>query len=103
MYRDGTVRTVRNMSQLNADVLAGLVDPGEITIVRRIETIAAGADTALFTGPADEYTITGPDADGWTTVSHTGGTAIDGTDRLRNIDTIAVRGRNASGGHPGRA
>ncbi len=88
VYRNGTVRTVRNMSQLNADVLAGLIDPGEITIVRRIETIAAGADTALFTGPADEYTITGPDADGWITVSHTGGTAIDGTDRLRNIDTM---------------
>jgi len=93
VYNNGTVRTVQTMRELQADVFAGLLNPGNIQIVRRIESIAGNNDVALFSSPQTEYTIT-QNADGTRTVAHDGGPAgpaivgIDGTDTLRGIERM---------------
>ncbi len=89
-YKDGTtVRTVKSLSEIRADAMAGLIDPGDMTIVRRIERPASvgAVDTAVFSGPEDDYTVT-TNADGTVTVAHTGGNGQDGTDTLRNIEVL---------------
>jgi Ca2+-binding RTX toxin-like protein len=89
-YKDGTtVRTVESLNEIRADALAGLIDPGDITIIRRIERPAAGGaiDTAVFSGPEADYDVT-VNGDGTTTVAHTGGNGQDGTDTLRNIEVL---------------
>ncbi|WP_200956447.1 peroxidase family protein [Nocardioides sp. Soil777] len=84
---------VDSLAALQADVFAGRIDPGSLRIVRTIETTPAGTavDTALFTGARTEYTIT-ENADGTTTVAHTGGTGLDGTDTLRGIEAMQFAG-----------
>ncbi|WP_159083677.1 peroxidase family protein [Nocardioides terrigena] len=84
---------VDNLAALQADVFAGRIDPGSLRIVRTVETTPAGAgtDTALFSGAQTEYTIT-ENADGTTTVAHTGGTGLDGTDTLRGIEAMQFAG-----------
>jgi hypothetical protein len=90
-----TTDTIRvdNLAALQADVFAGRIDPGSLRIVRTIETTPAGVgtDTALFSGAQTEYTIT-DNADGSTTVAHTGGTGLDGTDTLRGIEAMEFAG-----------
>jgi hypothetical protein len=89
-YKDGfTVRTVESLSEIRADALAGLIDPGGITIIRRIERpVATGVvDTAVFSGPEADYDVT-VNADGTTTVDHARGTQADGVDTLRNIEVL---------------
>ena len=80
---------VKSLGAIRADALAGLIDPGGITIVRRIERpVATGvSDTALFSGPRADYDVT-VNADGTTTVNHARGTAADGVDTLRNIEVL---------------
>ncbi len=77
---------------LQQAVFAGTVNPGQIVAVREILTGAAGTDTALFSGPVADYDIASvPAANGnlaAITVTHSGGTATDGTDTLRNIETL---------------
>jgi hypothetical protein len=79
---------VDSLSQLQAAVLAGTLDPGTIDIVRSIVSSSGTGftDTALFTGLRNEYTIA--TVPGGLTVTHTGGTAVDGTDTLRNIERL---------------
>ncbi len=79
-------RLVTNMAAVNADVIAGRIKPGDITVVKRIVTVAGAGDRALFSGPRNEYTISPRDNNGWQTVAHTGGTGLDGTDRIRNVE-----------------
>jgi hypothetical protein len=79
---------------LQAAVYAGKVDPGNVVVVREIvdEPTTAGAiDTAVFSGPRSNYTVT---ADATTvTVSQTGANVAgqkvsDGTDTLRGIEKV---------------
>jgi Ca2+-binding RTX toxin-like protein len=80
---DGTeIRTVRSMTELQADVFAGRLDPGSIVAVREILTSATpGTDTAVFSGNRAASTVTV--ANGVVTV-----TGPDGTDTLRNIERL---------------
>jgi Ca2+-binding RTX toxin-like protein len=85
----GSFKLVDGMSSLRADVFAGRIDPGEITIVRTITTEGvspADVDTAVFSGALAEYTIT-TQLDGSIVVDHNGG--IDGIDTLRNVELLA--------------
>jgi Ca2+-binding RTX toxin-like protein len=88
-YKDGSTKVVKGLGALRADVLAGLIDPGGITIIRRIERPAAAGviDTAVFSAPRAEYDVT-ENADGTTTVNHARGTQADGVDTLRNIEAL---------------
>ena len=78
---------------LQQAVFAGLIDPGNIVAVRELLQPANGTaiDTALFGGPAADYTVT-RNVDGSVTVAHTapvggGGLAVDdGTDTLWNME-----------------
>lgn len=79
---------VNTLHDLKADVFAGLINPGAISIVRSIVTtgaLASDVDTALFSGARAEYVVT-VNANGTITVDHQGG--IDGVDTLRGIERI---------------
>jgi Ca2+-binding RTX toxin-like protein len=79
---------------LQQAVFAGKVDPGKIVMVREIVTepsTGAANDVAVFSGPQTDYDITQRD-DGSVTVAHTRGAATDGTDTLRNIETLRFGG-----------
>ncbi len=93
---------------LQAAVFAGLVDPGNLMAVREILTPTVPApdcgataplncDTAVFSGPRSNYTITTTPATGATLASMTvtqiganvvGQTVSDGSDTLRNIEQL---------------
>ncbi|NKX54309.1 Ig-like domain-containing protein, partial [Arthrobacter mobilis] len=96
-------RSATSLKELQADLLAGKIDPANVVIVREILDTAAESDidTASFSGPRDEYDIS--TVDGVTTVTHVGGpaggggdddgeeaneTGEDGTDRLTNIERL---------------
>ncbi|MDQ1622400.1 MAG: hypothetical protein QOH19_818, partial [Actinomycetota bacterium] len=81
-------RSASSLKELQADIMAGAIDPGQVVIVREIldTSAAADIDTAAFSGPRSEYNIT--TTAGVTTVDHTGGTGIDGTDRITNVDRL---------------
>ncbi len=81
------VRRADTMSELQVEVFAGRLDPGNISIVRTIRAGAPGTDTASFSGARAEYDITTVGA-GRTLVVHRGGTAVDGTDTLRNVEKL---------------
>ncbi len=83
---NGGTRLVDDLSALRADVFAGRINPGDISIVRSIKPGAPGTDTALFSGPRADYDITpGPDG---VTVNHARGLATDGVDRVRNVERL---------------
>ena len=87
---------------LQQAVFAGLVDPGNLTIVRQIDTPAAAStagdtDVAVFEDVQANYDCTtagvtapcGTTSDGSTTlVVHARGSGTDGTDTLRNIERL---------------
>lgn len=83
-------RRADRMSELQADVFAGRLDPGAIRIVREIVTPTPGpadVDTAEFSGPIADYDIIASgDVPGVVSVVHARGTGIDGTDTLRNVE-----------------
>ncbi len=94
-------KRVDSMSELRADVFAGRINPGQISIVREIETAAPGAsssDTALFSDLRTNYVCiiaNGPAVPCPTTsngarmrVVHTAGTLTDGTDTLTNVENL---------------
>ena len=89
---NGGMKKVDSMTALQADVFRGAINPGEIQVVREIETPAANPetiDTAEFSDVRANYDVL-VDTDDPTlaTVVHTGGTQIDGTDTLRNIERV---------------
>jgi Ca2+-binding RTX toxin-like protein len=74
------IRSAKSMAELQADVFAGVINPGNIVAVREILASATpGTDTAVFAGLRADYTITS--ANGVVTV-----TGPDGTDTLRSIE-----------------
>jgi Ca2+-binding RTX toxin-like protein len=82
-------RRVASLQALKNDVFAGLVNPGSIDIVRTIvvavDNPALVRDVALFSGPIENYTISGPTAGIVTVTDNTG---VNGTDKLRNIEVL---------------
>ncbi len=83
------IRSVDTLAGVRADLVNGVLNPGQLRIVREVLTPAdaAAVDTAVFTGPRSEYTVA-PAAGGRVTVTHTGGTTADGTDTLRNVERL---------------
>jgi Ca2+-binding RTX toxin-like protein len=79
-----------SMTTLRADVFAGRIDPGDITIARSIEAAAPGSDidTAVFSGPRANYTIT-PSLNS-TQMVVTDTTGLDGTDTVRGVERLQV-------------
>ncbi|HET7475821.1 MAG TPA: peroxidase family protein [Dermatophilaceae bacterium] len=92
---------------LQQAVFAGIVDPGNLVIVREIKTDTAApdcgatapvnCDTAVFAGPLSNYTIAPRAASGTTeaavVVTQTGANVVgqkasDGIDTLRNIEQL---------------
>ncbi|MFW5471489.1 peroxidase family protein [Knoellia sp. CPCC 206435] len=87
------IDSVETLSGVSARLIAGTVNPGQLRIVREIQTPANGTavDTAVFSGPRADYDITfGPTS---TTVVHARGTVLDGTDTLRNIEQLQFSDR----------
>ncbi|MGW6173955.1 Ig-like domain-containing protein, partial [Arthrobacter sp. NPDC055138] len=82
------LKTVTTLKDIQADIMAGKIDPGNVVIVREILNSAAPTDidTANFSGARDEYDIT--TVNGVTTVAHTGGTGDDGTDTITNVERL---------------
>jgi hypothetical protein len=81
---------------LQEAVFAGTVNPGNIVAVREILTASDGRDTAQFSGPRANYTVSTVGADGnpadfgtpGSTTTVTDNTGTDGTDTLRNIEIL---------------
>jgi hypothetical protein len=76
------------MLELRADVFAGRINPGDISIFRSIVTGDSApddVDTAVYSGARAEYLIS-VNADGTVTVDHQGG--LDGVDTLRNMERL---------------
>ena len=105
VYNNGTVREVNGPRDLVLDVLSDpqLLNPGNITIVKRIITppavpadcgaaVPLNCDTAVYNFPRADFDIT-PNANGSVTVTHVPALARDipfaeGTDTLRNIEQL---------------
>ncbi|WP_353951237.1 peroxidase family protein [Knoellia sp. S7-12] len=82
------IDSVETLAAVTPRVIAGTINPGQLRIVREIQTPANGTaiDTAIFTGPRAEYDVTFGAAA--TTVVHARGTAVDGTDTLRRVERL---------------
>ncbi|GAA2721565.1 peroxidase family protein [Cellulomonas aerilata] len=82
------VETFERMRDVQARVLSGEINPGRLRVVREVltPTDAAAVDTAVFSGPLSDYTITA--AGGVATVAHDGGAGVDGTDTLRRVERL---------------
>jgi Ca2+-binding RTX toxin-like protein len=89
-------RLVDGLSALRSEVLAGLINPGDISIVRTIVQAPGGTsvDTAVFSGNLAEYAVSA--ASGRIVVAHVGGTRRDGTDTIRNIETLQFADQTVS-------
>ncbi len=90
----GATQLVDSMVDLIADVFAGLIDPGDITIVRSIAMSDSGTDTAVFSGPFADYDIS-VNAAGVITVVHARGDGLsidpmlnNGTDTVTNVEQL---------------
>ncbi len=93
--KTGTFGAGTTNMTLQQAVFAGLVDPGNLVVVREIITPANGAavDTAVFAGPQANYTIA-PAPGGKVVVTQTGANVVgqkvsDGVDTLSNIERLA--------------
>ena len=91
------IRSAERMSQLNARVLAGTINPGNLRIVREIISGDAGTDVdvAVFSGPRNSYDLSILE-DGTVVVAHEGGTGLDGTDRVRNVELLRFLDRDVA-------
>ena len=89
---------------LQEAVFAGTVDPGNLVAVREILTPVAGTgaastDTAVFSGPRANYTITA--VNGVLTVTQTGANVVgqkvsDGIDTVRNVEALQFTDQTVS-------
>ncbi|SFJ28160.1 Ca2+-binding protein, RTX toxin-related [Phyllobacterium sp. CL33Tsu] len=79
-----------SMKTLVSQVMSGTINPGQLKIVRDIVSTGDATpdvDTAVYSDLRASYSFSA-NADGTLVVSHTGGTALDGTDMLRNIERL---------------
>lgn len=84
------LRSVNSMRSIQADVFAGDIKPSQLRVMREIKTATPGpedVDTAVFSEPRANYDL-GALSTTLMTVRHIGGTQIDGTDTLRNIERL---------------
>jgi Ca2+-binding RTX toxin-like protein len=98
-------RQVTSMRDIQAEMLAGTLNPGQLGIVREIRTAPAGTDvdTAVFTSDREDYFIEGEgtaggirdlDGDGFIRVTQInagiviGRGATDGFDLVRNVERL---------------
>jgi Ca2+-binding RTX toxin-like protein len=83
------IERVNSMTQLASRMFDGTINPGQLEIVRTIETdlTAGDIDTARYQGNLAEYTF-GSDANGNVIVTHSIEDSLDGSDRLRNIERL---------------
>jgi Ca2+-binding RTX toxin-like protein len=107
-----TAAALLNQSTNPADYFAGgksLIDlmleralnPGQLHIVREILVDdspldvngAFVSDTAVFSDVMANYTITFNEEGGYYDVAHTGGTQLDGTDRVRRVERLQFADR----------
>lgn len=76
---------------LAAWMFEGRINPGQLQIIREITTTGADnvadTDTAVFRGDRGEYAFSAT-TDGQVIVTHAVENAIDGSDRLRNIEKV---------------
>ncbi len=76
---------------LAAWMFEGRINPGQLQIIREITTTGADniadTDTAVFRGDRGEYAFSAT-TDGQVIVTHAVEDAIDGSDRLRNIEKV---------------
>ncbi|MGB3337873.1 MAG: peroxidase family protein, partial [Devosia sp.] len=85
-------RLVNSMKELTNEIFAGTINPGQLSVVRTIETANGAGDTdvAVFADVQAAYTIT-RNANGTISVAHTtitDGLESDGVDMLRNIEVL---------------
>ncbi|WP_345208585.1 peroxidase family protein [Fodinibacter luteus] len=87
------IDTVETLSGVAARMINGTINPGQLRIVREIQTPdnAGAVDVALFSDVRTNYTITRVDDD-TVTVAHTGGTQADGVDTVSNVETLRFSG-----------
>ncbi|WP_198374401.1 peroxidase family protein [Neoroseomonas rubea] len=85
---------VDSLTQIQAALLSGAINPGQLSIVRSIQYAlpftldpTRAIDTAVYTGNRADYDFS-INADGSWTVAHTRGTQTDGTDRLLHIERL---------------
>ncbi|HET6967626.1 MAG TPA: peroxidase family protein, partial [Ornithinibacter sp.] len=83
------IDSVQTLSGVAARMINGTINPGQLRIVREIQTPSNGTsvDVALFSDVRTNYVITRVD-DNTVTVAHTGGLATDGTDTVSNVETL---------------
>ncbi len=85
-------KLVNGATQLQADIFARKFNPGAVNIIRSIDTpvpAPTDIDTAQFSDVLANYQVVpNPDDPTMFTVVHTGGTGIDGTDTLHNIERL---------------
>ncbi|MFP3543913.1 peroxidase family protein [Rhizobium sp. SIMBA_035] len=83
---------------LAAWMFEGRINPGQLQIIREITTTGADniadTDTAVFRGDRGEYAFSAT-TDGQVIVAHAVEDAIDGSDRLRNIEKVEFATGNA--------
>ncbi len=81
--------SVNSLTELQEQLFDGTYDVSQLKIIREIMTPApdSSVDTAVFSGARANYLIEEND-DGSMLVRHTGGTLLDGSDLLRNIEQI---------------
>ncbi|UTW07477.1 peroxidase family protein [Pseudomonas benzenivorans] len=92
---DGTgaeIGSANSMAELVDDVFAGIINPGQLVIVREILPGDGGFnfDTAMYAGPLANYTII-ENANGTFTVTDNGPDGlggVEGSDTLRNIERL---------------
>ena len=84
------IKSVDSMTDLVTEIFNGTYNPGQLKIIRSIETAngAGDIDTAAYQGNRAEYTFAG-NSDGSVQVTHAlPGAFDDGSDKLRNIDRL---------------
>ena len=84
------IDSVETLAGVSARLLAGTVNPGQLRIVREIQTPANGTavDVALFSGPRTNYTITLATVGGQRVLTVTDTVGTDGIDTVRNVETL---------------
>jgi Ca2+-binding RTX toxin-like protein len=92
-----------SLDELQDPLLNGELNPSKLSIERRVEYAdpysfnpetgawSGAIDVAVYTEARENYTITANNDGSWT-VAHTGGSGVDGTDRLRNIEVLEFAG-----------
>ncbi|HSB73539.1 MAG TPA: peroxidase family protein [Candidatus Methylomirabilis sp.] len=95
---DGTgpeIRSVTSLNELIPDMMAGTINPGQLVIVREVLPGAGGFDTAAFSRPRANYSVT-TNADGSVTVAD-----ITGPDGILLDDPATAVDEAADNGLPG--